>query len=52
MHRMKRALQIGDDHKFGEAFDAELKEQKRKAKIEEREMRKIEELKKKEELKK
>ena len=37
MKDVKNAWGISKDHKFGEAFDVDLQERKRKAKLEEKE---------------
>lgn len=43
MEVFKKALNISDEHKFGESFDVELQEQKKKQKIIERELQKNQE---------
>ena len=42
MEIFKDALNIGADHKFGESFDVELQDRKRKAKLEEKAQKKLE----------
>ena len=42
MEVFKSALNIADDHKFGEAFDQELQEKKRIERLAEREQKKKE----------
>ena len=43
MEVFKNALNIGDDHKFGEAFDQELQEKKRIDRLAEKEQKRKEE---------
>ena len=37
MNKIKDAMKISENHKFGEAFDVDLQEQKRQAKLLEKE---------------